>query len=154
MGRTPREPLKAPAPAPDSLPAELVADVARCQGYVGHTRTVAERAAAGELVVAELADVEERLSALHLVALVAGGWCARCGAQLTDPGQSPSGARHCRACRLGWTLAEEAGRARAVARQTVRLPPTSQPHQKPVAITRSQSRRRRRGPLGRARTRP
>jgi hypothetical protein len=97
---------------------ELVADVARSGGYVAHTRGVAERVGAGDQVVAELADMAERLGALHLVALVAGGWCAgeSCGAELSDPGASPSGARHCRSCRVGWTLVEDGGRVRAVAR--------------------------------------
>jgi hypothetical protein len=97
---------------------ELVADVARSLGYVEHTRGVAERADVGHLVVVELADMAERLGALHLVALVVGGWCAgeSCGAELSDPGASPSGARHCRACRVGWTLLEDGGRVRTVAR--------------------------------------
>jgi hypothetical protein len=97
---------------------ELVADVVRSLGYIAHTHGVAELAGAGDLVVAELADMAERLGALHLVALVAGGWCAgeSCGAELSDPGASPSGARHCRACRVGWTLVEDGGRIRAEAR--------------------------------------
>jgi hypothetical protein len=96
---------------------ELAGDVVRSLGYVQHTRAVALRADVGDLVVAELADVAERLAALHLVALVAGGWCAgeSCGARLTEPAASPSGARHCRACRVGWTLVEADDRVRAVA---------------------------------------
>jgi hypothetical protein len=66
--------------------------------------------------VVELGDLADRLSALHLVALVAGGWCARCGAELTDASRSPSGARHCPSCRTGWTLARAEGRVRAVDR--------------------------------------
>jgi hypothetical protein len=115
----PDEVLQVPAAAPGDQLGELVADVARSGGYVQHTRDVASRAGAGDLVVAELADMGERLAALHLVALVAGGWCAgySCGAELTDPSSSPSGARHCRACRVGWTLAvDDDGRLRAVSR--------------------------------------
>jgi hypothetical protein len=93
----------------------LVFDVARSCTYVQHTRDVAERLDVGDLVVAELADVAERLAALHVVALVAGGWCS-CGAELTAAGASPSGARHCRACRVGWSLVEEGDRLRAVSR--------------------------------------
>lgn len=97
---------------------ELVFDVARAAGYIAQTRATAERLDVGDLVVAELADVAERLAALHLVALVAAGWCAgaNCGAELTYPGRSPSGTRHCRSCRVGWTLVEVEGRLRAVAR--------------------------------------
>ena len=96
----------------------LVFDVARSSTYVRHTRDTAERFDVGDLVVAELAAMGDRLAELHLVALVAAGWCAspKCGADLTAPGASPSGARHCRACRVGWSLVEEAGRVRAVAR--------------------------------------
>jgi hypothetical protein len=96
---------------------ELVGDLVRSLGYVQHTRDVAGRADVGVLVVSELVDVTERLAALHLVALVAGGWCAgeSCGARLTHAGASPSGARHCRACRIGWTLLEDDDRVRAVA---------------------------------------
>jgi len=103
-----------PTPPRDSL----VFDAARCCTYVRHARDVAARLDIGDLVVAELADIGERLAALHLVALVAAGWCAnpKCGADLTDPAESPSGARDCRACRVGWSLIEEAGRLRAIAR--------------------------------------
>lgn len=94
----------------------LVFDVARSCTYVRHARDVAERLDVGDQVVAELADMGERLAALHLVALVAAGWCDRCGGDLTDPDASPSGARHCRACRVSWSLVEEAGRLRAVSR--------------------------------------
>jgi hypothetical protein len=95
---------------------ELVFDVARSLGYVDHTRSTAQVAGAADLVVAELADMAERLGALHLVALVVSGTCAagRCGGALTEPGASPSGARHCRVCRVGWTLVEDGGRLRAV----------------------------------------
>lgn len=97
---------------------ELVFDVVRAGGYVAHTVGTAERAGAGDLVAGELRDMAERLVALHLVALVVGGWCAgeKCGAELTDPSASPSGARHCRRCRVGWSLVEEGGRLRAVSR--------------------------------------
>ncbi|HEY7201895.1 MAG TPA: hypothetical protein VIC57_16865 [Candidatus Dormibacteraeota bacterium] len=103
------------------LPAkrdDLVFDMARSHTYVDHTRDVAQRIGAGDLVVAELADMAERLVDLHMVALVAAGWCAgrSCSGELTDPGASPSGARHCRACRVGWSLVEENGRLRAVSR--------------------------------------
>jgi hypothetical protein len=66
----------------------------------------------------ELADMAERLVALHLVALVASGWCAGeiCGAELSDPGAGPSGTRRCRACRVGWTLVKDGDCVRAVAR--------------------------------------
>jgi len=112
VGRTNgHEALQAP-PAHD----ELVGDVVRSLGYLQHTRQVAERAGAGDLVVAELADLEARLAALHLVALVLGDWCAHCGAELTDPARSPSGARHCRTCRVGWTLTAEGGQLRAIGR--------------------------------------
>jgi hypothetical protein len=103
-----------PTPPRDAL----VFDAAKSCTYVRHTREVAERLEVSDLVVAELADMSERLAALHLVALVAAGWCAgsQCGADLTDPEESPSGARNCRACRVGWSLVEEDGRLRAVAR--------------------------------------
>lgn len=108
---------------------EFVWEVVRSGGYMKHTRDVAERARAGDLVVAELADMAERLAALHAVALVAGGWCAgeSCGAELTDPGASPSGARHCRACRVGWTLVEDGDRVRAVSRPWPALANASPP---------------------------
>jgi hypothetical protein len=108
--------LEPPSSPVVKLRHELVADVVRCLGYVSHAQGVAERAGANAGVVAELADIEDRLTALHLVALFAGGWCPRCGAELTDPGRSPSGLRHCRSCRLGWTLVEQEGRVRAVER--------------------------------------
>ena len=108
--------LRGPERPPAELQRELVADVARAQGYVHHTRDLAGRADAGDLVVAELRELETQLEALHLVTLVAGGWCPRCGTELTDPSRSPSQACHCRRCRVGWTLATEGGRRRAIAR--------------------------------------
>lgn len=97
---------------------ELVFEVVRLGAYVVHVRTVAERAGAGARVVAELTDMVEGLAGLHVVALVAGGWCAsdKCSAELTDAARSPSGARHCRRCRVGWSLVEVEGRLRAVSR--------------------------------------
>ncbi len=64
----------------------------------------------------ELLDIQERLRALPVVALVGGGKCGRCAAALTDAGRSPSGARHCRACRVGWTLEERDDQVWAVER--------------------------------------
>jgi hypothetical protein len=109
-------PLKTPADSEVQQRLDLVADVARSLGYVHHTHQLAERANAVAVVVAELADMEQRLQALHLVVLVAGGWCPRCSAELTDPSKSPSGTRHCRSCRVGWTLSEDDGLVRAVDR--------------------------------------
>jgi hypothetical protein len=119
VGRTEdAKPLQAPPAAPEARRLEFVGDVVRSLGYVEHTRGVATRVGAGDLVAGELTDIAERLGPLHRVALVVGGWCAghSCGAELTDPSASPSGARHCRACRVGWTLVEDGGRLRAVAR--------------------------------------
>jgi hypothetical protein len=66
-------------------------------------------------VLAELAD---RLTALFPVATVHAGTCPglSCGAPLTDAHLSPSGAWHCRRCRVGWLMVEdEQHRVRAVA---------------------------------------
>ena len=115
---TPTEHLYAATMSAHDPKAELVFDLARASGYVAHSRQTAEKAAADDLIVAELAEVAERLAALHLVALVSGGWCASpsCGAELTEPDRSPTGARHCRTCRMGWVLIEEdQRRLRAVA---------------------------------------
>src|SRR2546423_13415298 len=88
---------------------ELVHDVVRLGGYVAHVRLRADKAGVGGSLLAELDEMAERMSALHLVALVIGGWCAsgNCGAELTDPARSRSGARHCRRCRVGWILVED-----------------------------------------------
>jgi len=102
--------------APEQLRLDLVADMARCSTCVQHTRDLAERAGWSIALQAELGEIGERLSALHLVVLVAGGWCPQCGADLTDPDRSPSGTRHCRPCQVGWTLAENEQQVRAVDR--------------------------------------
>lgn len=108
---------RTPSQRAEQLRLDLVADLVRCLGYVQHTRGVAERVGCSGGVQAELSDIEERLSALHLVvALIAGGWCPRCGGVLTDPKRSPTGTRHCRTCRIGWALAESEHQARAVDR--------------------------------------
>lgn len=96
--------------ASDNMPA----DVARAAGYVERVRHLATGPYAP--MAAELAELAERLQGLHLAALALDGWCPTCGAALTDPAQSPSGARHCRACRVGWELVQQDGRLRAVAR--------------------------------------
>lgn len=117
VGRSRRnEPVRAPARSRAELAGDLVADALRSLGYVQHTRDVADAADADALVIAELAGLAEQLTAVHLVALVSGGWCATCAAELTDPARSPSRARHCRACRVGWTLVERERRVRAVSR--------------------------------------
>jgi hypothetical protein len=41
------------------------------------------------------------------VAAVEGGTCPVCRGSLTDPGRSPEGWRHCRACRVGWRSAAD-----------------------------------------------
>ena len=92
------------------------ADVARCLGYVKRTRSVAERADDHVAMVPELTDIEERLLALHQVALAVDGRCPTCGGALSDPDRSPAAARHCRACRVGWELTEYDQRVRTTAR--------------------------------------
>ena len=93
-------------------------DVSRTGGYAARTRETAAQAEAPAAVLAELADVADRLTALFSVATVHAGRCAgpSCGAPLTDAHLSPSGARHCRRCRVGWVMVEdEQHRVRAVA---------------------------------------
>lgn len=102
----------------EDVAAELLDAVVRAGGWVYHVRSLAEQSGSlGELMVPELLDMQERFGALHLVTLVAGGWCAseRCGKRLTDPTLSESGARHCRECRIGWVLEQRDGAVRAIA---------------------------------------
>jgi hypothetical protein len=98
--------------------AELLDFVARARLWVASARAkAADSTATGELMAPELADMEERLRALHLVAMVGSGRCAgeKCGVTLTDPARSASAARHCRECRVGWQLEQRDGVVRAVA---------------------------------------
>jgi hypothetical protein len=111
-----RRPLEAPAATPGDQQHELVADVSRCWGYVKHTHDLAQRVGADRRLVAELLAIADQLTALQQFALVAGGWCPECGDRLTDPRLSPSRARHCRRCRLGWSVVEGETRIRAGSR--------------------------------------
>jgi hypothetical protein len=100
------------------IAAELLDFVARAGLWVASARAKADDSTAtGLLMAPDLGQIEERLRALHLVALVGGGWCAndKCGERLTDPARSASGARHCRECRVGWQLEQRDGVVRAVA---------------------------------------
>jgi hypothetical protein len=100
---------------PADVAAELLDYVARAGLWAYQTRSIAESSGpTGELMVSELLDIQQRFRALHLVALVGAGWCDRCGGRLTDPSRSPTGARHCRDCRVGWTLEQSDGRVRAI----------------------------------------
>lgn len=117
MGRSrPDRDRRVPAGPPRPLQHDLVVDLARCHGYVKHARDRADDAGMGQSVLAELNAIAEQLGELHRVAQVAGGWCSTCSGELTDPGRSPSQARHYRACRVGWTPGEDEGWLRAVAR--------------------------------------
>jgi hypothetical protein len=78
---------------------ELLEAVVRAGGWAYHARAkaAADTGGLGELMVPELLDMQERFGPLHLVTLVASGWCGshKCGKRLTDPAQSVRGARHC-----------------------------------------------------------
>ncbi len=83
MGHTGRPAsLRAPSSPREQLLLDLVADVARHAGYVRHTRGLAVRVGCSKGVQAELSAIEARLSALHLVVLIAGGWCPHAPASL------------------------------------------------------------------------
>lgn len=103
-------PLAIPGRSREQLQHEFVAFVAEAGGRLHFAAEFAARLEVAEPVIDELHQLTERLGELHLVALVECGRCANCGAELTDPSRSPSGARHCRACRVGWQLAGPDGR--------------------------------------------